>query len=266
VGRLKLYLLIGGIALAYFGFRAFRLGSETKDEPQTLTCSQLAENGYGDNAHVRLGEFMLSLGGFVYEQQREGGRYTRIWIPVVPLESEYARMVDALPEGAEIPVPDTFNVILQSEHIGSDDMLQRIAMQDFLSGVVINEIDSLDRETKKLLRSQYTGIDLDKCWILDHRRKPKSAGLGLGMLVGGVGMACLSFFLVLRKQTPLPSRPSTRAAGEGGAPRGLSGPLPPPPGTQPPAPPAAPRAGTPLPPTPGTPPPPPPLPPREGDD
>ena len=60
VSRIKIIVLVAGIALGYYGFKQWRLAGETKEEPQTITCKALGENGYGDNAYVKLTDFMVS--------------------------------------------------------------------------------------------------------------------------------------------------------------------------------------------------------------
>lgn len=195
--RFKLWILIGGIALGYYGFKEWRLSGVTKKTMQTLTCKALVADGYGDNAHVRLSDFMLSPGGFVYEGS--DSKWKKVWIPVVGMNSDYAKMVHELPEDAELPSPKNFGVILQSTHVSNDSALGRIAQQDYLVGVVINEIDSLDSGTRRLLEKSYPGIDLEKCWILEHRRKVSGAGFGMTLMGVALALVALAAFLFFAK-------------------------------------------------------------------
>ena len=194
MGRFKFWMLIGGIALAWYGYKELRLSGEAKAEPQTITCEALGRDGYGDNAHVKMTDFLLSSAGYVYEEKKGGGWET-VWIPVVPLNGPYAEMLRGLPEDAEAPAPKTFHVILQTSHASNAKRLGVIAGEDDVRGVVINEIDSLDSETRKLLRQSYPGIDLEKCWIVEHKRKTKGAGISLLLLVLGLGLAGGAGFL-----------------------------------------------------------------------
>ncbi len=198
MGRFKIWMIIGGAVLAWYGFKEWRISGEAKADPQVITCGALAKDGYGKNAHVKMTDFLLSPGGYVYEEKTSGGSWSKVWIPVVPLGGEYHTMVQALPEDAELPAPKSFNVILQTEHASSASMLSKIGKRDDIQGVVINEIDSLDSETKKLLRDSYPGIDLDKCWIVEHKRKTKGAMLSLLMLLAGVGLAGGGVFFLVK--------------------------------------------------------------------
>jgi hypothetical protein len=198
MGRFKIWMIIGGAFLAWYGFQEWRISAEAKTDPQVLTCAALAKDGYGTNAHIKMTDFLLSPGGYVYEEKEKGGSWETVWIPVVPLGGAYHKMVLALPEDAEIPSPKSFNVILQTEHASGASMLGKIGGKKQLQGVVINEIDSLDSETKKLLKDSYPGIDLDNCWIVEHKRETKGAMLSLLLLLLGVGLAGGGVFFLVK--------------------------------------------------------------------
>lgn len=197
--RFRYWLLIVGLAGAYYGFQEWRLARFTSPTMQTITCEALARDGYGDNAHVRLSEYLLSPATFVYTEGRGGKRKT-VWIPVLPLHGSYGEMVAALPEDAVVPPPKEFGVILQTDHAPDDEALGRLHDAEYLVGVVINEIDSLDRKTRNLLQEGYPGIDLEKCWILEHRRTVRSEGMGLAILGGGGFLVVSGAYLLLRRK------------------------------------------------------------------
>jgi len=196
MGRFKLWMVIGGAVLAFYGFKEWRLSGEVKSAPQTITCEALARDGYGDNAHVRLTEFLVSPASYVYEEGKGG--WKKVWLPLVPLNGPYAEQLRALPEDAEIPAPRSFGVILQTDEVSNEDKLGALAERDVVEGVVINEIDSLDSETKKLLNQAYPGIDLEKCWILEHNRKTKGMASSLLFLLLGLGIAGAGLYLFVQ--------------------------------------------------------------------
>lgn len=199
MGRFKIWILVAGVAVGWLGWKEYRLSCEVKKDPQTITCANLAKNGYGRNAHVRVTDFLLATTDFVYKEKRSSKEWSKVWLPVLPIDGEYARMVAALPEDAEeIPSAKSFGVILQSEHVASLDGLSVFDEAPVLLGVVINEVDSLDRKTKKLLAESYPNVDLDECWILEHNRKVSGVGRGAGFLGLGVVLVALAVFLFVR--------------------------------------------------------------------
>ena len=212
MSRIKIFVLVAGIALLYAGYKQWRLSGVVKAEAQVISCADLARDGYGENAHVKLKDYFISQGGLVYEEKRGSKEWGKVWIPVLPSDGEYAKMYDALPVGAEIPAPRSFGVILQTEQVKSLGGLGALEGRDFLAGVIINEIDSLDGDTKKLLAESYPGVDLDACWILDHRRKATTTGfLSLGL---GAGLVLLAVILFLRGRKRSAAEATSHASAE----------------------------------------------------
>ena len=64
--------------------------------------------------------------------------------------------------------------------------VERLAAEDTLTGMVINEIDGLGSEERKLLESSYPGVDFKQVLIFEPGRKPMSTGAVYGMLGGGI--------------------------------------------------------------------------------
>jgi hypothetical protein len=197
----KIAMVVAGIVLAVWGVREARMSGLSKEDPQEITCEDLGRDGPGDNAHVIVTEFVFPTGIFVYEEKRRGGDWEKVWVPVLPLGGEWHQKVLAIYEehGEEnledvmVPEPDSFSVIVRSEHVPDEDALDALENQDAFRGLVINEIDSLGREEKKILADEYPGVDLEKCWIVDHKREPKSTGtvillIGLGAVLAAVGV------------------------------------------------------------------------------
>ena len=189
MGRICLGLIIAGIAAIFFGWQDWQLSRLVKSEPQSITCAALGQTGYGDNAHVQVTNTFLSPGGYVYQERGRGSTsWAKVWIPLIDIDSAYADSLRVLPEGTPIPGPTNFNVIMQTEHVSDLSELRSLSEADSFTGIVINKIDSLDSDTKRLLRESYPGVDLERCWILDHNRSKPSAARGLGLLVLGLSV------------------------------------------------------------------------------
>jgi hypothetical protein len=201
MARFKLWILVVGIAVAYFSWKGWKLAGVVQAEPQVITCAELARDGYGDNAHVVLTDFYIATAEFVYEERRSGKEWSKVWLPVVSMHSEYVKRLGALPDDAEeIPLAEDFRVILQSEHVEGLDGLRAFGELERLPGVVINEVDSLDSDTKKLLQESFPSVDLDGCWILDHQRK--APGAARGLLFMGFGVLLVAWAVRLFVKSP----------------------------------------------------------------
>jgi hypothetical protein len=186
MGRLKLALIIIGGVLLYFGYQEKRLAQVAKKAPQTIACADLAANGPGDNAHIVLTNYELAP-NFVYEAEGKGNSWKRVFIPAVPKRGLLAVLRDE-----KIANP---KVIIESRKVRNEAELPNLAKE--LQGMVINEIESLSGEQKKLLAESYPGADLNHCWIIEHGRKPAGGGFITGLLGGGIALVVAGIGLLL---------------------------------------------------------------------
>ena len=203
--RIRFWLLIAGITLLVLGWQEWQLSKVVRPQAQTIPYARLVRDGYGDNAHVRLTECFLAPGDYVYEAS--GSRWTKVFAPLVSSEGEYATRLRELPEGASPPKATSFGVILLSEHVHGEDEIDPLYGLKEFTGIVINEIESLGGREKRLLEESYPGVDLDRCWILDHARRLPSGTLGAVLLVVGVVLGGLAGLHYLLWRAPKPQDP-----------------------------------------------------------
>lgn len=186
--RIAIALLIGGGLLTFFGYKEHKLASSAASDPQTITAADLIANGYGDNAHVNVTDFeMITWETIVLTPEDNPNKFEKVWAPVIAFDDPYIEELQALPEDAQTAPPYKGQValILYSTDIRSSATLESVAFQDAVQGMVINEIDSLGGDELKELKKSLS-IDPDKVLILEHNRKPKSTGITMLMMVGGV--------------------------------------------------------------------------------
>jgi hypothetical protein len=182
--RLGIFLAIIGGVLGFLGFQEWRLSAGAKDKPQEISLKDLIAKGPGDNAHIVLKDFLLCE-NFIVESKKNSNTWSKAWNPIVPREGA--------PDKINLK-PSSFGAILMCPAARNQGDLDRIAQNATLKGMVINEIQSLGAEEKKVLKQSYPNTDFDKCWIIEPDRQPAGMGklvafLGGGalLLVGGVG-------------------------------------------------------------------------------
>ena len=194
-----------GVGLGYFAFKEFRLSQVAGQTPQAITCSALAANGPGDNAHVTMNDFHMLTGSYVYQGKENSAKWERVWVPAVGFDHPWVATAEAAwaqaeADGADappdIPDPKTFTVIVRAEDVAGETGVGRMAAEDALTGLVVNEVESLGRKERKLLEESYPGVDFDKCWILDVGREPK--GGMTAILIGACALALFAFGLWLK--------------------------------------------------------------------
>lgn len=179
-------MVIGGV-LFFVGFQDWRLATKAHGTPQAISAAQLEGNGPGPNAHIRMSDFLMCEWSYVYETSSRSANspWKTVWVPVVPLDSPYAHSLSQLPPGAEPPTPPNIRIIVKSKKCKTENEVHQIASLDSLDGMVINEIESLGGEEKKILSDSYPGIDFSRCYIVEADRKPAGADRVIGMMGGG---------------------------------------------------------------------------------
>ena len=186
---IRISVIFMGAALAFHGVQEIRLASKASDEPASLTCAELIADGPGDNLHVTLGEF-IAPDAFVFENAtgKPGRHYDVVYIPLLPVDGEWHQTLqDAMDEEGnivgDVPPPRNIRVIAKLKNIRNDEALYRELDRGRAQGMVINDIDSLDSDHKRLLAESYPNIDVDACWILEVGRRPGGYGM-IGFFVG----------------------------------------------------------------------------------
>lgn len=197
--QLKLLGVGLGAGLAIYGFNERTLASAAAETPQRMTCAQLSEHGYGDNAHLVLTDFLFTM-DYVYAGKP--GKWKQVWIPAVPGDGEYAAKVrDAGADAAKVPAPRPVRVIVTSTDVPDAKALSALDEKQELEGVVTNVIDRIDAKTKALLEQSYG--DVSRAQIFEVGRSVTNTWLILGIIAGGcaLGLASVASFF-LRKKAP----------------------------------------------------------------
>jgi len=186
---------VGGVA---WGVQELRLAGAASETPTRMTCKELGEKGAAGNAHVVLTDFLLT-GDVVYEHKRKSSdteKWTKVWVPAVPLDSPYALALrDAGANNPPPPPPRPVHVIAVFTDAKNERDLAALGAKTELDGMVVNVISSLGGEEEKLLKGTYG--DVSKAQIFEVGRKPAKslyafAGIGVGAAVA-LGML-VSFF------------------------------------------------------------------------
>jgi hypothetical protein len=195
----KLLFVLVAAGLVLYGVKEMQLGGVAKPEPQTITCRDLGEKGPGDNAHVRMTDYELLEGEFAVERSKKQSedKWNKAWIP-------------AIPRGT-LPAPgQPYQVLVYVNDRDSDQAtLNALAARPEIQGTVINEIESIDADVRKILDSSYPQNSIEKAWILEVDRKPKSSLFGIGMIAGGVLLFVLVVLAFLERRR---RRAASRAA------------------------------------------------------
>jgi hypothetical protein len=183
--RIGILLLIAGGFLIYLGVQEWQLSKSASAEPEAITLQALVARGPTGNPHVLVSNYDLDEDRLVYEAAENNAPtgWTRVWVPVAPSG-------EAQP-GQPFPV----QAVIRSKRVHSAPDVH--LLQPTVHGVVVNGIESLGREEKKLLEEVAPGTDVSRCLIIDDDRSPSNAGSLAGYLGGGGALAVVGLLLLV---------------------------------------------------------------------
>lgn len=172
-------LLFGGL-LVFIGWQDYRLARLGSAEPQTISGAKLTADGPGDNIHVRVRDFTF---GEKYITLSRGkgkeARWHRAIIPIHPCGSKEVKVV----------------VLIYSVESAAD--VDKYCQRQELTGVIINEMETLSGQEQAELAKDYPGVDFSRVWVLHPdryfpaERVKLLLGIGIPLLLVGLGSGLL---------------------------------------------------------------------------
>ena len=117
------------------------------------------------------------------------GRWKKAWIPAVAQGFPGFGGPMGMPGGAVMG--GDIRIILKTTNAGNEAELRDQVTRPTVQGLVVNEIERMSGEEKKLLTESYPGVDFTRCWILELGREPSGVSKVLAFMGGG-GMLALA--------------------------------------------------------------------------
>lgn len=184
--RISIALVVIGIVAVVYGIKEKMLADASSDKPEVISLKKLIERGPDGNANVIVTDFQLC-SNFVKAFKTVAGQatddpWTKVWVPAIP-------RIGILGFIKDVP-GNQIHAIIYSTHVGNQDDLHRVLSVSQLHGMVVNRITSLSSKEKEILQNRYTGIDFDRCIIIEEGRTPLNADV-LSLAIGGGGMLFL---------------------------------------------------------------------------
>ncbi|MCL2701603.1 MAG: hypothetical protein FWE88_07910 [Phycisphaerae bacterium] len=203
MNQLKIGLVCIGVGLSIAGVRELMLSANASSMPQTISCRQLAERGYDENAHVVLTDAVCVTAWMVYKGKGVKGPWEHVYFPVIAEDDPWVEEAMAADQAGQKvrTTPQNIRVLLKFKNVKNENELDsRLTVQyrkhGGIHGTIINDIDSLDAREKTLLRQGYRDLDVDNVWILEVDRAP-SATKALALTGGGVAGVVLGGLWIL---------------------------------------------------------------------
>lgn len=206
--RLKVAVIVGGLMLAWFGVQEFRLSSGTSAEPALMSLAELESGVEPGNGHVLIEQHIADFAGCVYEYEEKSNKVTHAFYPVISQEHSFFKElnelyekypnIDDAPE-SEYPKIEDFRVLVKTKRYKTVNSIPKgLKPMDNVQGLVINLVETVSEEEKKMIKSSFPRLNFEKVLIVEDNRKPSSTAVSLGMVGGGGVLALLgigSFFM-----------------------------------------------------------------------
>jgi hypothetical protein len=194
--RPSIVLLIAGVILGYVGLKEFRYARLAQGDVRAMTCAELADKTPGsESGRVRLDNFWLGR-AYVYRTRPGSQAWTEAYVPAFPGKPHTATLGTSQFNG-------DVRVIVKTTQARSRQQLYALEGRP-ITGVIVNDIDSLSEDEKTALRGTYPKANFDRCWIVEVNRQPATGGRIFSMVGGGGALAVLGvamFFMGSRAGT-----------------------------------------------------------------
>jgi len=205
--RIWIPIIMGGIALTTYGCKEARLGGGASSRAVDVDLADLEKGQRPPDRHIRIGRHLCLYPAVVlcYDAPGSPNDNTRVeyaWYPILsedhPVLLELARLeekhgnIDAIPE-KELPQLKTVAALVKTKRFATIGRIPDITLpSNSVQGVVLNGVESLVAEERRLVRESFSGMDFGQVVLLDADRLPSSPLVGivfmfLGVCVVGVG-------------------------------------------------------------------------------
>jgi hypothetical protein len=206
--RLLIGVIVLGGVLLYFGFQEFRVSADSSAEPVAVSLADLEKGNPPPNNHIRIGPHVRLYGGSVceYEQSKYSTakpgpdtKVNHVYYPALsdehPFLAKLASVgklyggIDRIPDD-KVPPIEGLAVLVKTKRFKTIGAIPEQAdASDSLKGLIINRIESLKADEKRLLSEGFPNVDFSKVLILEEDREPSSSAKFMGFLGGGAILA-----------------------------------------------------------------------------
>jgi len=204
-------IVIGGCVI-FAGVQEYRVGKDSSADPVDVPLADLEGGKALPDNHIRIGEHHRIYATSVYEYEYEDDDArekpsSKVKWTYYP-EDKYDSL-KKVPRGAKWPALKSFAVLVKTERFATiGDIPRKRKFIKSVQGLVINRIETLGDDEKRLIRSEFPKIDFDKIFVLEQDRKPETAATSIGMMVAGGAVAVIPLgvlvLLRIRRSRRLP--------------------------------------------------------------
>jgi hypothetical protein len=163
--------VLGGL-FAWYGIKERDIARDSSETPETIALNKLIARGPDGNANIILTDYVPTTPHVIQRGRR--GRYSGVWIPVVPRDSKE-------PAGAGVP-----KVFVYSSEAGDPEEAYERLSNPQLPAMVSNKIMTPNSGAMDGLEEQFPQTDFSTCIFIHEGRETASAEKSALMIIGGI--------------------------------------------------------------------------------
>ncbi|MCA9794547.1 MAG: hypothetical protein KC910_22220 [Candidatus Eremiobacteraeota bacterium] len=195
--RLILIIFVGAGMLIFHGVSEYKLAKGVSTTPETISLQEL-EKGVPDNPYRTIEEHVPMGAGSIYYGDRDSDSIDYAYYPIFT-DAEIGEAVEKLApkhggDTDQITYAEAFtvltpHVIVKTKRWHTKAALGKAIDDDKfptkLTGMVINKVDSLSGDERRLLKENFAKLNVDQCVIFEEGRKPSSSSYAFGVMAAG---------------------------------------------------------------------------------
>lgn len=178
LNRINALIVLAGGFMIFYGIQELRLAMKSNSVPVDIAMADLLANGPGENVHFTVSDVIPTTGEYIANENQKTKRFSQVWIPCTSSEGK------------------STNFILYSNKAPTEADVDRLMETSVHSGMIINDIQGLKADAKKLLRQGLPGINVDTAYIFQVDRKPSGFLQYAGFMIGGLVIALGGMFWI----------------------------------------------------------------------
>ena len=202
--RLILFIILGGGFLSVNGYQEYIVSSKTKNTPSATKLVDIEKGNKITNNYLILDEHWAFYSSCVYyyktskydKEVKDSSTVEYAYYPALSIEHPYIIQLGKLeekygdlskvPEG-QFPKLENIDVLIKTEKFKTvGDIPAYIDTKKNMTGLVINSINSLNDDEKRLIQESFPKVNFNKVVIIEEGREPSSTTSSFAMMGGGV--------------------------------------------------------------------------------
>jgi len=183
-------ILFLGIGIFLWTFFDWQVARHVDGPPKRVDLADLEAGGYEGNGHIAIGQHIAFYPAAAYsyrtlfegQKPSDGTLLNSVYYPILSLQDPYIRRLrtlvslygdfSSIPKDS-LPKPESFTVLVATNRWSTRvDIPDDLVVEDDLTGLIVNEIDSLPSKSRNAVQLVFPKVDFSKVLIVHQDKRP----------------------------------------------------------------------------------------------